>query len=61
MLAQDRPNIELIDLLPLHRLGVNKWREMGLKYPLEDQRLPTKEETQAFADKLRGLGVKVVF
>jgi pyruvate formate lyase activating enzyme len=55
-----RPNIQMIDLLPLHKLGANKWRELGLKYPLENHRLPSRAETEAFADQLRGLGANVI-
>ena len=28
-------NIERIDLLPYHTMGVNKYRKLGIKYPLE--------------------------
>lgn len=36
-------NIERVDVLPYHTLGVYKWEQLGLKYPLEGVEPPTKE------------------
>jgi len=36
--------VEKIEALPYHPLGVHKWSEIGLEYPLKNQRIPTKEE-----------------
>ena len=34
-------NIERVDVLPYHTLGADKWRKLGLDYPLEGTEPPT--------------------
>lgn len=41
-------NIERVDVLPYHTMGVDKWRRLGLKYRLEGTE-PPDEETVARA------------
>jgi len=41
-------SVEKIDVLPYHTMGVFKWKELGLKYELEDMKEPTKEEIEEF-------------
>ncbi len=36
------PNIQMVDILPYHTMGVYKWEAMGLKYPLEGVPSPDK-------------------
>ena len=46
-LAQFR-NIKALDVLPYHTMGVNKYAELGLEYPLADlQALPKSEAVKA--------------
>ncbi len=52
-----KPDIELIGY---HRLGVHKWEELGLTYPLASLKPPTSAQWRRAADRLlqKGLAVK---
>jgi pyruvate formate lyase activating enzyme len=39
-------NVEKIEVLPYHRMGVYKWQELGREYPLEGVQAPTEQEVQ---------------
>lgn len=39
-------NVDKIELLPYHRMGVYKWQEMGMSYPLEGVQSPSAQEVQ---------------
>ncbi|WP_028399844.1 pyruvate formate-lyase-activating protein [Ectobacillus panaciterrae] len=39
-------NVEKVEILPYHKLGVYKWEALGLKYPLEGIEPPTEESVQ---------------
>ena len=47
-------------MLPYHLLGVQKWEEMGLKYPLAGQRTPSAFETLQFTRSLTDWGIPVL-
>ena len=46
-------NVERVDVLPYHTLGVHKYKDLGLKYPLEGVITPTSEEIK-FAKEILG-------
>jgi len=48
-------NVERVEVLPYHTLGVFKWENLGLEYPLEGIEPPTKERVENVE---RILGVK---
>lgn len=43
---QTLPHVEKVDVLPYHELGVYKWAELGLKYPLEGVQPPSDERVK---------------
>lgn len=44
LFIQDMQNVERVELLPYHELGVHKWAEFGEEYPLKGM-LPPKKTT----------------
>lgn len=39
-------NVQQVDVLPYHTLGVFKWEELGIPYPLEGIKPPSKERVE---------------
>ena len=39
-------NVERVEVLPYHTLGVFKWKDLGIPYTLGDVPPPSKEETE---------------
>lgn len=39
-------NVEKVEVLPYHKLGVYKWEALNLKYPLQDTEPPSDERVQ---------------
>ncbi|MDU1903664.1 MAG: pyruvate formate-lyase-activating protein [Dysgonomonas sp.] len=37
-------NIERVDILPFHQMGIHKWEQVGREYKLKDVPTPTQEE-----------------
>jgi glycyl-radical enzyme activating protein len=48
--------LEVVNLLPFHRLGESKWRQAGLAYPYGDQRSLEREELARAAQWVREEG-----
>lgn len=57
--ARWRDVVEQVDILGYHRLGIAKYRELGLRYPLEDTRPPTAEQLAAAAAHFTDQGLRV--
>lgn len=49
-----------VELLPYHRLGVEKWRQLGIAYPMEHVEPPGREEVVAVAERLEAEGINVM-
>lgn len=39
-------NVEKIEILPYHTMGISKYRNLGIEYPLEGTQPPSKESVQ---------------
>lgn len=39
-------NVDRVEVLPYHTLGIFKWEELGIDYPLKDVNPPTKERLE---------------
>ncbi|OOM13538.1 pyruvate formate-lyase-activating protein [Clostridium saccharobutylicum] len=46
------PNVEKVELLPYHLLGVNKYEGLGIKYPLEGVEAMDKETTKKYQKEI---------
>jgi pyruvate formate lyase activating enzyme len=42
--VRDLPRVESVELLPYHRLGVNKYQKLGLEYSIDDIPPPEQED-----------------
>jgi pyruvate formate lyase activating enzyme len=47
-------NVQKIEVLPYHNLGVYKFKELGIKYTLEGTPAPSKERVENAEKILRG-------
>ena len=47
-------NVERVEVLPYHTLGVYKWEELGIPYTLKDVPTPTKEQVARAEEILCG-------
>lgn len=55
--VKELPGVKSVELLPYHRLGVNKYKKLGLEYALDDIPSPEKEEMRKLAAILAKYGV----
>ena len=51
--ANSIPNVERIELLPYHSMGVSKYKELGIKYRLEDTPDMDKERCKELENLLK--------
>jgi len=51
---QTLKTVERVEILPYHTLGVFKWEQLGIDYPLKGVNPPTREEVK-HAEELLGI------
>jgi pyruvate formate lyase activating enzyme len=51
-------NVERVDVLPFHQLGLHKWRRLRLDYALEQVAPPTAEVVQRARARFRAAGLE---
>jgi len=52
------PTVDRVELLPFHQHGRDKWRELGLPYPMADAEPPTPELVEALRAPFRARGIE---
>lgn len=52
-------NIERVEVLPFHKMGEYKWRQLGLDYSLENTQEPTSEMVNAAKQRFQDAGLVV--
>ncbi len=50
-------NVERVDVLPFHQMGRFKWKELGLKYELDDVQPPSPAAVELVCAVFRGAGL----
>jgi pyruvate formate lyase activating enzyme len=53
-------NIDRVNLLPYHKLGVAKYEQLGLTYDISDVNSPDKEKMELLKESVESLGVKCI-
>jgi len=56
----DESEFEKIEILPYHKMGIEKWERLGIKYELSDIDLPSQEDVLKLKERLDGNGFEVV-
>jgi pyruvate formate lyase activating enzyme len=51
--------LERVEILRFHQLGMEKWKKLGIKYPLEYMEPPTPELTERVRGQFRSRGLTV--
>lgn len=50
-------NVERVDVLPFHRLGATKYRDLGMRFPLEGREPPDEDQVRQARDRFRDEGL----
>jgi pyruvate formate lyase activating enzyme len=53
-------NVERVDVLPFHQMGRFKWKELGMKYELDDVKPPTPAAVEKACAAFRDVGLETV-
>jgi pyruvate formate lyase activating enzyme len=52
-------NVEMVEVLPFHKMGEDKWKKMSLEYELYDVQEPSQEHTDSIKQIFKDKGLKV--
>lgn len=52
-------NVERVDILPFHQMGIHKWEQIGQQYKLKDIVSPTTEQIEKASTIFKSYGLKV--
>lgn len=52
--------IERVELIPFHKMGEFKWKNLGYDYKLYDTSAPSSESIRCFAEIIKSTGIKAV-
>ena len=52
-------NVERVDILPFHQMGLHKWEQMGKDYKLRDVQPPTQEDIKTAENIFKEYGLPV--
>lgn len=50
-------NVDRVDVLPFHQMGMYKWKQLGIPYTLEDKKPPTNEVVERTIDIYKSEGL----
>jgi pyruvate formate lyase activating enzyme len=53
------PNVKNVNLLPYHRAGIEKYRNLGKSYKLDKIQPPLSQEMKAIKEKMETFGIRV--
>jgi pyruvate formate lyase activating enzyme len=58
--GKEQPTLKRVELLPYHKLGLEKWTQMGVVCPMRHQASPSHESVVGIAEQIRAHGIKVL-
>jgi len=58
-LISSLPNIKQVNLLPYHRAGIEKYRNLGKPYKLDKIQPPSSQKIKSIKEKMEALGIKI--
>ncbi len=58
--SKEMPKIKGIELMPYHKLGIVKYKSLGLEYELKDTKLPAEQEVAELEELIKTYGVAII-
>ena len=54
------PNVSRLEVLPFHQMAIDKWKNLGMTYKLEDVKPPSVEHVDKVREQLRRFDIAAV-